>query len=209
MPIAAGGISLTSIGKTRIAIMNLQIGQGPSPTFAQPLALMSDCHRRVEYFLNLLERIGQSAPDAALTPAEREALATALRYFREAAPRHTADEESSLFPRLRRTSHSLAAAVLARVEALEADHAAAAADHQIVEERGSAWLEAGRLDAQRQQEFRDAVARLQARYRPHIAMEDTEVFPLAASILSTEELRDVGVEMARRRNVPFTPVAPG
>jgi len=34
------------------------------------------------------------------------ALASALRYFGEAAPKHTADEEESLFPRLRQIRHA-------------------------------------------------------------------------------------------------------
>ena len=36
-----------------------------------------------------------------MTEETRVALESALRYFREAAPKHTADEEESLFPRLR------------------------------------------------------------------------------------------------------------
>jgi len=36
-----------------------------------------------------------------LTEETRAALESALRYFREAAPKHTADEEESLFPRMR------------------------------------------------------------------------------------------------------------
>lgn len=188
--------------------MNLQIGQAASPTFAEPLALLSDCHRRVEYFLDLLDRLGRDAGRADLSSAEREALATALRYFREAAPRHTADEESSLFPRLRRSGHPQAEAVLARVEALEADHATAAPDHALVESAGQAWLAAGSLPAERREAFCQAVARLMALYRPHIALEDGEVFPAAAVILSASELRQVGVEMARRRGVNAPPALP-
>lgn len=181
--------------------MNLQIGQAPSPTFAEPLALLSDCHRRVEYFLNLLDRLGQTAGDAPLSPPEREALEVGLRYFREAAPRHTADEESSLFPRLRQSSHPQAAAGLARIDALEADHATAAPDHALVESCGQGWLATGCLPAERREVFRLAVLRLQELYRPHIALEDGEVFPLAAEILSPKELSLVGAEMAQRRGV--------
>lgn len=181
--------------------MNLQIGQPSSPTFAEPLELLSDCHRRVEFFLGVLARVGAEASDSALSPPEREALATALRYFREAAPKHTADEEDSLFPRLRQSGHPLAATVLAQVEALEADHAAAAADHAEVEAAGQAWLSAGNLPAVSRACFRAAVERLQARYRPHIALEDGTVFPAAANILSAAALAEVGGEMARRRGL--------
>ena len=81
--------------------MNLQIGEPPSPSFQQPLALLSDCHRRVERFLGLLARVAAEGRGGLLDRRQREALEAALRYFREAAPRHTADEEESLFPRLR------------------------------------------------------------------------------------------------------------
>lgn len=185
--------------------MNLQIGQAASPTFAEPLALLSDCHRRVEYFLNLLDRLGETTGDAPLVPKEREALEVGLRYFREAAPRHTADEESSLFPRLRQSGHPQAAKVLARIEALEADHATAAPDHALLESCGQDWLAAGCLSPERRGAFRQAVSRLQALYRPHIALEDGEVFPLAAEILSATDLHEVGVEMARRRGLSAKP----
>jgi len=181
--------------------MNLQIGQSPSPTFAEPLELLSDCHRRVEFFLGILARVGEDASETALSPPEREALAAALRYFREAAPRHTADEEDSLFPRLRRSGHPLATAVLAQVELLEADHLAAGADHAEVEACGQTWLGVGQLSTEARARFCAAVARLQARYGPHIALEDGTVFPAAASILSAADLAEVGGEMARRRGL--------
>ena len=47
---------------------------------------------------------------------------TALRYFREAAPKHTADEELSLFPRMRACGGAEVEAALDRVAELEADH---------------------------------------------------------------------------------------
>lgn len=186
--------------------MHLQIGQPRSPTFAEPLELLSDCHRRVEFFLGVLAKFGALAPDTDLPPPEREALSTALRYFREAAPRHTADEEESLFPRLRRSIHPLAATVLARVATLEADHDAAAPDHAEVEEIGVDWLSSGRLSSEKHVRFGSAVRRLQSRYQPHIAFEDSEVFPAAARILSETDLADVGREMAGRRGVRPSPL---
>ncbi len=185
--------------------MNLQIGQAPSPTFAEPLALLSDCHRRVEYFLGLLDHLGRTAGGEILSLAEREALSTALRYFREAAPRHTADEEDSLFPRLRRSAHPQAETVIARIKALESDHAVAGPDHNLVESAGQAWLAAGHLSATGRAAFTQAVTRLRALYHPHIALEDGEVFPAAAVILSAAELHQVGAEMAERRGVTPPP----
>ena len=83
--------------------MPVQIG-AQSHSFSDPTGLLSDCHRRIEMFLGTLERVA-SVIDRPLTEETRPALESALRYFREAAPKHTADEEESLFPRLRQMHH--------------------------------------------------------------------------------------------------------
>jgi hypothetical protein len=79
--------------------MPVQIGAKAHP-FSDPTVLLSDCHRRIEMFLGALEGVA-SVIDRPLTEETRAALESALRYFREAAPKHTADEEESLFPRMR------------------------------------------------------------------------------------------------------------
>jgi hypothetical protein len=62
---------------------------------------LSDCHRRIEKFLEQIIRVCTTARGGELNAGQREALEVALRYFRQAAPLHTADEETSLFPRVR------------------------------------------------------------------------------------------------------------
>ena len=79
--------------------MPVQIG-AKAHNFSDPTGLLSDCHRRIETFLRTLEGVA-SVADRPSTEEARAALESALRYFREAAPKHTADEEDSLFPRLR------------------------------------------------------------------------------------------------------------
>ena len=54
---------------------------------------MSDCHRRIERFLTVLVRVAERG---SLEGEARGAFEAALRYFRDAAPKHTADEEESL-----------------------------------------------------------------------------------------------------------------
>lgn len=183
--------------------MTLRIGEAASPTFQQPLALMSDCHRRVERFLGLLRRVAHESEGGPLNPLQREALETALRYFREAAPKHTADEEESLFPRLRALGTPEALAVLEKVAALEADHEAAGPAHDAVEIFGRLWLARNRLGSDELAALRGHLDELDALYRRHIAIEDHEVFPLAGRILAEAALADVGREMAERRGQPF------
>jgi hemerythrin-like domain-containing protein len=186
--------------------MNIRIGEAASPTFQQPLALMSDCHRRVERFLGLLLRVTAEAAGGPLNPLQREALETALRYFREAAPQHTADEEESLFPRLRGLDTSESREVLNKVEQLEMDHKAAAPAHHAVEIFGRLWLVQKRLEPDELVLLQSHLDVLHALYGRHIAVEDTEVFPLAARLLGDVDLAAIGREMAARRGQPFEPI---
>lgn len=185
--------------------MSLRIGEPVSPTFQQPLALLSDCHRRVERFLALLQRVAQEADGGPLNPLQREALETSLRYFREAAPKHTADEEESLFPRLRALGTPEANAVMATVDALETDHGAARPAHETVEILGQLWLAANALQPEEITCLRSKLTMLNELYRKHIAIEDADVFPAAGRLLSAATLEDVGREMAQRRGQPFRP----
>src|SRR3954449_12487157 len=85
--------------------MPVVIGAKPESNFTDPIGLLTDCHRRIERFLSVLVQVTAQANGGALTQEQRRGLDTALRYFRDAAPKHTADEESTLFPRLRLLDH--------------------------------------------------------------------------------------------------------
>ena len=183
--------------------MPIQIGQKPSPTFQQPLELLSDCHRRVESFLRALILVAEQAHGGELNPQQREALETALRYFREAAPKHTADEEESLFPRMRELNDAAAREALAKIQALEADHEVAKVSHDAVEQLGQQWLADGRLSMDQTALLAEHLRKLHSIYERHIAIEDNEIFPLAKQVLDSKTLSDVGREMAERRGQNF------
>jgi hemerythrin-like domain-containing protein len=188
--------------KKRGLIM-IQIGQKPSPTFQQPLELLSDCHRRVESFLRALILVADQARGGELNSKQREALETALHYFREAAPKHTADEEESLFPRMRELGGDVAREVFAKIRALEADHEVAKVSHDAVEQLGQQWLATRQLSADETSRLLDHLRKLQSIYERHIAVEDNEIFPLAKQVLDPKTLKDVGREMAERRGQNF------
>lgn len=181
----------------------IQIGQKPSPRFQQPLELLSDCHRRVESFLRALLLVAEQARGGELNSPQREGLETALRYFREAAPRHTADEEESLFPRLRKLHGPSISQALAKIDALEADHQIAKRGHDEVEVLGKKWLNAGRLSVEEVSSLIENLRELQFIYQKHIAVEDDEIFPLAGKILESKTLDQIGREMAERRGQNF------
>jgi len=186
--------------------MPVEIGAKPLASFDQPIDLLMDCHRRVERFLQVFLDVATSSADGSLSPPLREALATALEYFKRAAPRHTQDEEHSLFPRLRESTDPRAAEVLAKMDRLEADHQRVAGSHQQLETLGHDWLAAGHIPPDQQQQFAEISRSLIAAYREHIRCEDEEVFPLAREILSLDALQQIGQEMRQRRvNEPGRP----
>ena len=177
--------------------MPIQIGARPDHDFQRPLGLLSDCHRRIEQFLAVLVALA-GAGRLSLDDSGRRDLDGALRYFASAAPTHTADEEESLFPRLRASRDAEAARALETIARLERDHQEAAKHHAEVDRLGRAWL--GRaLDEVELAAMRSHLQRLQQLYTAHIAVEDRELFPAAARLLGDEDLHAVGREMAARR----------
>ena len=182
--------------------MPIQIGQPPGHDFDEPLGLLSDCHRRIEHFLHVLVVVDNEAAGGPLTPGHRRALEASLRYFAIAAPKHTADEEESLFPRLRDSSDPAAAAVMMLVARLEHDHDEADGHHAAVAVLAQRWLAEDCLSSSEARELRERLARLQVLYQRHIRVEDQELFPAAARVLDRAQLRQIGREMAARRHIP-------
>ncbi|MGH9642103.1 MAG: hemerythrin domain-containing protein [Terriglobales bacterium] len=182
--------------------MPVQIGE-QTHSFANPTNLLSDCHRRIEMFLGVLAAVA-AAVERPLNDEARGSLDTALRYFREAAPKHTADEEESLFPRLQQFYRPDVAHVLARLRRLEADHRRVTPLHALVERLGTEYIESGISTPAKAAEFRAAVAELADIYKEHIKIEDGVVFPLAAQLLSAKDKQNIAHEMAERRNLSPT-----
>jgi hemerythrin-like domain-containing protein len=179
--------------------MAVQIG-GSVHNFSDPTGFLSDCHRRIEMFMDVLEAVANDI-DRPLTPDSRRALEVAMRYFRESAPKHNADEEESLFPRMRRVPHSEIQCALAKLDELEGQHRWAAPLHAEVERVGQICLAGENLSQVEVESFRKAVSELAAMYREHIRVEEDLVFPAAGRFLPKADKSAIGQEMAGRRNV--------
>lgn len=179
--------------------MPVQIGVA-SHDFSHPTGLLSDCRRRIEMFLESLDAVGRVI-DHPANGETRDALRSALRYFRESAPKHTADEEESLFPRLRQVDDARAQSALRKLEQLEKDHVVAKLLHAEVERLGQMYLSTGSLSPADAADFCKAIANLQYLYRQHIDIEDQLVFPIAARVLRQGEQAAIGQEMAARRGI--------
>ena len=114
-----------------------------------------------------------------LTEEAQSALESALRYFRESAPKHTADEERSVFPRLRQIQDPEIENAIASLDALEADHHKANTLHGELDVLGTRCLDERCLPATEAARFRQAVNKLASIYGEHIRIEDEVVFPAA------------------------------
>jgi hemerythrin-like domain-containing protein len=179
--------------------MPVQIG-AKQPSFSDPTGLLSDCHRRIEMFLGSLQFVADII-DRPLTEEARAALESALRYFRVSAPKHTADEEESLFPRLRRLQDPEMERALATLDTLEGDHRKAEALHAEVDALGTECLDKNYLATTEANQFRRAVSGLASIYGEHIRVEDEVVFPAAKRRLSSSQRSAIANEMANRRNL--------
>ncbi len=184
--------------------MPVSIGASEN-SFANPLGLLSDCHRRIERFLQALLTVATEVGGGSLDAEHRRALEVALKHFREAAPKHTADEEEDLFPMLRQHRSLSIPAVLADVHRLEAEHTTAEAWHREVEELGERWLRQNFLLPEDAAQLKNLLTSLSDLYQAHIACEEERVFPATKAELSDSELQSIGRRMALRRGVLFMP----
>ena len=181
--------------------MTIRIGQKLDSDFHNPLELLNECHRRIERFLTCLIKISDEGHGGELTDSLRQQPETALRYFREAAPKHTFDEDESLFPRLKRRKDCGGEAIFTLLDRLHVDHAEADKQHRRVDELGTKWLAEGSLLPDDAEQLLELLRTLHTTYERHIAVEETQVFPLAGRVLSPNELETIGQEMAARRGL--------
>ncbi len=172
--------------------MSIDPFSAAAPGFDDPLGVLQACHRRIERQLDTLVRLLAHLPQNHADADARAAARAILRYFDTAAVNHHADEEESLFPRLRSAGGQL----LDDIKFLEREHV--------------------RLDA-RWRRLRPLLAAIAcgtgahlppaevhslcAAYAAHIAREDGRVFPEAARLLDTATLAAIGAEMAARRGI--------
>ncbi len=165
----------------------------PLPS-SEPLGLLTDCHRRIEAALEVLA--SSSAWPDFLNDEQQKALSRALSFFVEMAPKHTADEESSLFPRLRALGETLP-----ELAALESDHQTADHWHKEVDQLGRAWIENRVLEPSQRDTYNQRVTQLKELYRTHIAVEESIVFPLAKLRIPIATQEEVRREMIGRRAI--------
>jgi iron-sulfur cluster repair protein YtfE (RIC family) len=160
------------------------------------IGMLLACHQRIRNFTGIALRLGDT--DAA-APAEVANAAEAVhRYYTVALPLHEADENQSVYPRLRQvlTGDDAHALELMVEQHGPIDEAVA---HLVPlwnelrshpEKLGALRLELGHH-----------AARLQDLWREHLALEEEVVFPLIRSKLPATALSAIHREMKQRRGV--------
>lgn len=159
-------------------------------TLDEPLKHLMACHRRIEERLGMMER-GAEALETA-REAALGAFRSAFAFLDTSGALHTADEEESLFPRLRPLMEMGERTYLA---GLEHDHTEAHRMYADLKGLMGAPLETREWV----ERVRGLVERLVAHYRRHIASEDEVLQGYGRELLDAGALAEIAAEMRARR----------
>jgi hemerythrin-like domain-containing protein len=130
-------------------------------------------HREIERALACLIRIARESSGGALR--EPAAFAEGLRFFRVVVPEHSATEEETVFPRLRR---AVQLGLRRLLDAIEEEHGCADRAHVDADRLGRLWLANGRLSTVETARLTAILEGLSGLYERHIRLEESDVFPL-------------------------------
>lgn len=172
-------------------------GNAVAPTFDTPLEMLRACHGRIMDQCGTLHKLLQHLAAHGCDVQAQQAARAILRYFDTAGQYHHQDEELDLFPLLLASQNSEASELIGKL----------LRDHKEME---AAWLRLRQpllditeghtttLDA-------SAVRNFSSVYERHIDLENAQLLPLSARLLSAGQINDLGNKMAARRGVKLTP----
>ncbi|MDR3707787.1 MAG: hemerythrin domain-containing protein [Capsulimonadaceae bacterium] len=172
-----------------------------SNNFADPLKVLRDCHQRIMKFLAVLIRISRDYRGGSFGKLDRADMEASLRYFHSAIALHSADEEVSIFSRLLMDAADPASNVHAEVRTLEGEHRTLSKAHDEIERFGRIWLDTGSLPPADWNALNKLLDAVNTTYWRHIATEETVIYPLAAKLMTPEDMVTAGREMAHRRGI--------
>ena len=171
-----------------------------APSFDHPLEMLHACHGKIQQQLDTLQKLASHLPVHGCDQQVQQAAQGILRYFDTAGQFHHQDEEENLFPTLLALSTPEKARVKTLVERLLAQHVvmfAAWSDVRAVLVKLAEGINTPLPEA--------LVERLVGSYTPHIDLEETELLPLSARLLSPQQIMEMGKSMAERRGAKFPP----
>lgn len=164
-----------------------------APGFDNPLDMLHACHDRIMDQCATLQKLLQHLPAHGCDVQAQQAAQAVLRYFDTAGQFHHQDEEVDLFPLLRATHNADAEALIKRLleehQVMDALWSGLRTQLQAIAEEKSAVLE------------KKLVADFSLAYGRHVMLENMQLLPLAAQLLSQQQQTDIGKKMAERRGV--------
>ena len=175
--------------------MNTLLASGPD--FDQPIAVLKHCHDKIRKQLLTLQKLAQHLPSAGADKEAQEAASAVLRYFREAAPNHHADEEQDLLPMLQATAVGEDLNLLQRLqpEILHEHHEMDLIWVKLmIQLDGIVAGKVSELDV-------DRVMQFCVLYTAHMEKEESNIAPMAKRLFSSEQMQSLGQAMRRRRNI--------
>jgi hemerythrin-like domain-containing protein len=178
-------------------ITDIQIGSAPPVLERDAVDMLLACHQRIRSFTSIAVRLAVAA--GAPPPEIANAAGAVHRYYSVALPLHEADENDSVYPRLR---HRLAdPAETASLQAMVDQHGPIDA---VVAELLPRWEKLQSAPEQLSSladEIRRNAACLQELWREHLALEEEIVFPLIRARLTPDDLLAIHREMKQRRGI--------
>ncbi|NYT59385.1 hemerythrin domain-containing protein [Alcaligenaceae bacterium] len=175
---------------------------GPTASTEAPLEMLSACHHRIERQCNTLRRLEPHLREHGADEDARNAASRIMRYFDTSALQHHADEEQDLFPALLESmAGSDPVCIKGLTEGLANDHRKLEAGwRQLrkvlaqVADGVSVELPADTLDA------------FVSLYERHMKLEEEELLPMAARLLSDADITRIGLAMRQRRGISDTDI---
>lgn len=165
--------------------------------FEAPLEMLAACHDRIRDQCAILSRLRSHVAAQGIDDSARSAARGVIRYFDSAARHHHQDEEQDLFPALLESmAGSDPVCIRELTDSLTSEHRDLAHLWDIIR----AWLVAIEAGETRPPEA-GAIDSFVDLYKRHITHEEQELFPMAARLLGTCELEQVGRSMRLRREV--------
>ena len=165
-----------------------------APSFDHPLEMLRACHDKILRQCDTLKKLAVHLQSEGCDAQVSQAAAGILRYFDTAGQLHHLDEEQDLFPALRAAT----ACNATLMDRLLSEHNVMLASWEALRpvllhlaDGRAVTLETAVMD------------KFITSYTDHISLENAELLPMAARLLSLPQLEAIGRNMAGRRGAKF------
>lgn len=172
---------------------NIQIAASKSSEPEDAISLLLGCHQRIRHFTQVAFRLARISD----VPATDRAAAarSVLRYFQIALPLHEADENQSIYPRLREKL---------RAGELSEANEAMVRQHTEIDDIIAKLIPLWQGMAESGERPMDSLLlklteRLRQLWEIHLSLEEQQVIPALRDHLTSEDLGTIRAEMSARR----------